>query len=224
MKKISSFLLMTFLLTACGDWNVAPQPFPVWTAIPSRTPGILSPTPIILIPTMTASPTPGVVPITPITPTTPADVPPTFTFTPPVTETASVTATVPPFQAMQVGIIGCNTGLDISHGMGEVTNAYVILKNTGNVDLPNACGLLRAVVEYRVHPDKTKCVDNLPAGYQVTLKLTVDSTFQESTIIQVDASSNDTLLLRVDKQSCTNLDIVGSVIPGDVGVIKPIAP
>lgn len=224
MKKIFTLLLMTFLLTACDGWTVAPQPFPVWTAIPSRTPGIVSPTPIILIPTMTASSTPGVVPITPITPTTPADAPPTFTPIPPVTETASATATVAPFQAIQIEIIGCNTGIDISHGMGEVTNAYVILKNTGNVDLPNTCGLLRAADEDRIHPDKTMCVDNLPAGYQVTLKLTVDSAYKQSTIIQVDASSNDTLLLRVDKQSCTNLDIVGGLIPGDVGVIKPIAP
>jgi len=66
-------------------------------------------------------------------------------------------------------IIGCNTGFDISHGMGEVTNAYVTLQNTGSVDLPNTCGLLRAADEGRPHPDKAKCVDSLPAGYQVTL-------------------------------------------------------
>jgi hypothetical protein len=108
--------------------------------------------------------------------------------------------------------------------MGEVTNAFVTLQNTGNVDLPNTCGLLRAVDEGRPHPDKTKCVDNLPAGYQVTLKLTVDSTFKQSTIIQVDASSADILLMRVDQQSCTNLDLPGATIPGEIGIIKPIAP
>jgi hypothetical protein len=220
MKKIIPLLLIALLLTACDAWSVAPQPFPVWTAFPSRTPGIFSPTPIILIPTMTASATPGIIPITPITPT---DMP-TFTPTiPPATETASVTATQVPVQAVQVEIIGCNTGIDIVHGMGEVTNAYVILKNTGTVDLPNACGLLRAVDEDREHPDKTACVPNLPVNNQVTLKLTVDSTYQESTIIQVDASSNNVVLLRIDKQSCTDLDIIGGV-PGDIGAIKPITP
>ena len=105
--------------------------------------------------------------------------------------------------------------------MGEVTNAYVILKNTGTADLPNTCALLRATDEEREHPDKEVCVDNLPADYQVTLKLTVDSTYSQNTIIQVDASSNSTLLMRVDKPSCTDLDIIGT-IPEDVGVIKPI--
>jgi hypothetical protein len=107
--------------------------------------------------------------------------------------------------------------------MGEVTNAYVTLKNTGTQALPNTCALLRAADEDREHPDKTKCVDNLPPGYQVTLKLTVDSTYKQDTVIQVDASSDSTLLMRVDKPSCTDLDIVGR-IPGDIGVIKPIEP
>jgi hypothetical protein len=220
MKKILPLLLMTLLLTACDAWSVAPQPFPVWTAIPSRTPAIFSPTPIILIPTMAESATPGIIPITPVTAT---DFPTLTATLPPVTETASAIPTLAPVQAMQVEIVGCNTGLDIAHGMGEVTNAYVILKNTGTVDLPNACGLLRAVDEDREHPDKTACVPNLPVNSQVTLKLTVDSTYQESTIIQVDASSNNVVLLRIDKQSCTDLDIIGGV-PGDIGVIKPITP
>ncbi len=216
MKKIFFLLLMTLLLTGC-DWTVAPQPFPVWTPIPSRTPGIISPTPIILIPTTAASSIPTVVPLT-------ETLPVTFTPIPPVTEAASATSTVAPFQAIQIVIIGCNTGLDITHGMGEVTNAYDTLKNTGNMDLPNTCGLLRAADEGRPHPDKTKCVDNLPAGYQVTFKLTVDSTFKESTIIQVDGTSNGTLLLRVDQQACTDLDLGGAGVPGDIGVIKPTVP
>ena len=223
MKKITPLLLMTLLLTACG-WTVSPQPFPVWTAIPSRTPGIVSPTPIILSPTMTASSTPAVVPVTGSLPVPTTEIPSTFTPIPPATGTASATSTVVPLQAIQIVIIGCNTGFDISHGMGEVTNAYVTLQNTGSVDLPNTCGLLRAADEGRPHPDKAKCVDSLPAGYQVTFKLTVDSTFKQSTAIQVDASSNDTLLLRVDQQSCADLDIGGGLIPGDIGVVKPITP
>jgi hypothetical protein len=212
MKKILLLLAFAMTLSSC-DWTVNPQPFPVWTPIPSRTPGIVSPTPIILIPTGTASVTaaPG------------TDTPSGPTETPTGTFTASPTVTTTPFQEIQVLIIGCNTGIDISHGMGEVTNAYITLKNTGTLDLPNACGLLRAADENREHPDKSKCVDNLPAGYQVTLELTVDSTYNQQTVIQVDASSNGQLLVRLDTPACTDLDVIGP-IPGDLGVIKTISP
>ncbi len=117
--------------------------------------------------------------------------------------------------------MGCNTSIDIMHGMGEVTNAYVTVKNTGNVDLPNACALLRALDEDREHPDKKKCIPNLPAQNQVTLKLTVDSAYKQDTAIQVDASSNDVLLLRVDKRSCTDIGLFGGA-PPDIGIVKPI--
>lgn len=210
MKKLITLILPVFLLAACDAWNVSPQPFPVWTPIPSRTPGIVSPTPVILIPSMTASPT------------LPGDTPtagPTGTSTATTEPPATVTPTA--YQEVQVVILGCNTGIDVSHGMGEVTNAYVTLKNTGTVDLPDSCGLLRAVDEDREHPDKSRCVDNLPARYQVTLKLTVDSTYREDTIIQVDASSSGVLLVRVDQPSCRDIDIIGP-IPGDVGEVKPI--
>ena len=124
-------------------------------------------------------------------------------------------------QSVAVDILGCNTSLDITHGMGEVTNAYVTVKNTGTVDLPNTCALLRAIDEDREHPDKKVCVANLPVQNQVTLKLTVDSAYKQDTIIQVDASSNEVLLLRVDKPSCTDIGLFGGA-PSDVGVIKPI--
>lgn len=228
MKKFAALLTLIFLLTGC-DWTINAQPYPIWTPIPSRTPGIVTATPIILIPTMTASPIGAVTPLTPITPTNILDGTPTptitFTTTPSETDTPTATASSSvPTTAVQVDILGCDTGFDVAHGMGEVTNAYVIVKNTGTVDLPNACALLRAQDEGRPHPDKQRCVDNLPAGYQVTLKLTVDSTFRSNTIIQVDVSSGDNLLSRVDKQSCKNLDIIGEPIPGDLGLIKPIVP
>ena len=40
----------------------------------------------------------------------------------------------------------------------------------------------------------------------------------------MDGLSNDVVLLRIDKQSCTSLDILGIGVPGDVGVVKPITP
>jgi hypothetical protein len=224
MKKILITLALVFLLGACDTWGVAPQPFPVWTVPPSRTPGIITATPIII--TQTAIP--GVTVIAPVTlthtetpspaltstPITPTETPtPTFTFTPTFTST--------PLQSIAVDILGCNTSIDILHGMGEVTNAYVTVKNTGMVDLPNTCALLRALDEDREHPDKKVCVTNLPVQYQVTLKLTVDSAYKKDTMIQVDASSSDVLLLRVDKPSCTDIGIFGGA-PPDLGLVKPI--
>lgn len=118
-------------------------------------------------------------------------------------------------------ILGCNTSLDILRGMGEVTNAYVLIKNSGTLDLPNTCGLLRAIDEGREHPDKKVCVTNLPAQFQVTLKLTVDSTYRQDTIIQVDITSNEVILLRVDRHSCRSISILGGA-PSDTGVVQPI--
>lgn len=128
-----------------------------------------------------------------------------------------------PFQAVDLVILGCNTSIDIRNGMGEVTNAYVAVKNTGTLDLPNMCGLLRAIDEGREHPDKKVCIPNLPTQSQVTLKLTVDSTYRQDTIIQVDVTSNENTLLRLDRHSCRNIGLFGGA-PSDVGVVKPLTP
>jgi hypothetical protein len=227
MKKILLFLVLILLISGCDTWGVPPQPFPVWTPIPSRTPGIVTATPLILFqptfPTIISqTPTPGVIVITPITPT-PADTEtpsPTYTLAPII---PTDTATTAPVQTVTMDILGCNTSIDITHGMGEVTNAYVTVKNTGTVDLPKTCSLLRAKDEDRAHPDKTKCIDSLPVQYQITFKLTVDSAYKQDTVIQVDTTSNDILLLRVDKPSCTDIGLFGGT-PPDVGVLKPIQP
>jgi hypothetical protein len=219
MKKIFSLVIIVFMITACDDWGVAPQPFPVWTPIPSRPPSIITATPIILTPAIyPETSVPGATIISPITLTNTETPLPTQTSTPFI-PTDAPTST--PVQSVMVDILGCNTSIDITHGMGEVTNAYVTVKNTGGVDLLNACALLRAADEDREHPDKKVCVTNLPMQNQVTFKLTVDSVYKQNTIIQVDASSNDILLLRVDKPSCTDIGLFGGT-PSDVGVIKPI--
>lgn len=222
MKKSLALIVFPLLLSACIDFSVNPQPFPVWTAIPTRTPAIVTATPIIIFSTGTSLPftlTPEPFTLTPIAITlTPSETP-----TATITNTPAPTFTSTPFQAVDVTILGCNTSIDITHGMGEVTNAYVTVKNTGNTDLPNTCALLRAIDEGREHPDKKRCVDNLPVGSQVTQKLTVDSTYKQSTIIQVDVSSNDILLLRVDKQSCTDIGLIGGA-PSGIGVIETITP
>lgn len=222
MKKILILPVLMFFLGACDSWGISPQPLPAWTIAPSRTPSIVTATPIIATLPFTVTVIPGVTVIVPVTVTN-TEVPsltPTNTLIPP-TETPLPTFTSTAVQSVAVDILGCNTSIDITHGMGEVTNAYVTVKNTGTMDLPNTCSLLRAIDEDREHPDKKKCVANLPVRNQVTLKLTVDSTYQQNTVIQVDSTSNDVLLLRVDKPSCTDIGLFGGA-PSDVGVIKPI--
>jgi len=211
-----------FILGACDTYGVSPQPFPVWTVIPSRTPSIITATPIILSLPFTETVAPGVTELVPVTMTN-TEIPlPTATNTPITpTETPTPILTATAVQSVAVDILGCDTSIDITHGMGEVTNSYVTIKNTGMADLPNTCALLRAIDEDREHPDKQVCVNNLPAQYQVTLKLTVDSAYKQNTAIQVDATSNDVILLRVDKPSCTDIGIFGGA-PSDVGVVKPI--
>lgn len=217
MKKISVLFVFIFLLGACDTFGGSPQPIATWIVPPSRTPNIVTATPIIL----TSIP-PAVTLIIPVmmTNTEIPSVTPTSTPIPP-TETATPGPTFTPAPSVTVDILGCNTSIDITHGMGEVTNAYVTVKNTGGVDLPNTCALLRAIDEDREHPDKKVCVANLPVRNQVTLKLTVDSAYQKDTIIQVDATSNEAILLRVDKQSCRDIGLFGGA-PSDVGVVKPI--
>jgi len=217
MRSGLTALLFSLVLAGCDLWTVQPQPFPIWSPIPSRTPGVLSPTPVIIAwtPTATLSTDTPILTTAPVTQSPASELEPE-TLTP-------TTPTRPPIQAVQADILGCNTSFDITHAMYEVTNAYVIIKNTGSIDLGNSCGTLRALDEDREHPDKVRCVENLPIGYEVTQKLTVDSAYKQSTAIQVDVSSDGILLLRVDQESCRDISLFGGA-PADVGVIRPSTP
>lgn len=104
--------------------------------------------------------------------------------------------------------------------MGEVTNAFLTLKNNTGVDLTNVCATLIALDEGRIHPDKTVCVPALAHGQQVTLKLTVDSTYKENTPIQVEIKSGEALLSRVGQDSCTE---IGLFAPGPGSLLTPVA-
>lgn len=221
MRKISALFALVFFLSACDVFGTSPQQVATWVVPPTSTPNIVTATPLIFTTTPMISPAPGVTEIVPVSPTFTETPLPTLTSSPiPPTETASPQPTSTPSKSIAVEILGCNTSIDITHGMGEVTNAFVTLKNTGTADLPNTCALLRAIDEDREHPDKKACVPSLPVGNQVSLKLTVDSEYQQDTIIQVDASSDEALLLRVDKQSCKDIGLLGGA-PSDLGVVKP---
>src|SRR6185503_10153285 len=181
MKRIILTILVTFLISSCNGWVI--QPFPGNPPTPflplTTTPSIFTATPNISIATITLTPLPTNTPFVIIS------------------DTPSPTLTnVPGGPSISVEVLGCNTSIDVTHGMGEVTNAFVTLKNTGGVELTNLKATLFALDEGREHPDKTVELTSLPVGNQLTVKLTVDSTYREQTPIQVEVASDQGLFPR----------------------------
>ncbi len=144
---------------------------------------------------------------------------PTATLTETLTLAPSPVFTQAPLLGLE--ILGCNTSLDITHGMGEVTNAYPLIRNRASTDLSNVCATLSASDEARRHPDKTACISILPAGDQGTLKLTVDTGFKQDTSITVDVTTDQGLTASVRQSSCRDLGLPGWV-PAKVNVVEPI--
>lgn len=216
MKKILPLaIFLVFSIAACDGWSYTVPTFPA--PPPTITPSIFSPTPVIVTVTNTSTLAPiSETPTETAAAATPSETATAFTEAP----TSTATATLPPVSPnIIVEVLGCNTGIDLAHGMGEVTNAYVTLKNnTGNV-LTDLCATLYALDEGRVHPDKTVCVPLLEHGRQVTLKLTVDSTYRQSTPIQVEVESSGTLLARIGQDSCTD---IGLFAPAPGSLLTPV--
>ena len=75
--------------------------------------------------------------------------------------------------------------MDIIHGMGAVTNAYVRVRNLGGTELTSVCLTLSANAEGKSHPDKTRCIPFLRPNYEVTTKLTVDTDYIRLTSVVV---------------------------------------
>jgi hypothetical protein len=92
-------------------------------------------------------------------------------------------------QGIKVTVIGCNMSVDVNHSLGEVTDAYVNLRNEGSEDFKDICMTLSASDEGGQHPDKTRCFANLPQGFEVTNKLTVDTTWRIETLLSLDLTS-----------------------------------
>ncbi len=216
-------LLSLFLLlatTGCDGWSYTVPTFPA--PPPTITPSILSPTPVIVTVTRTTSPAPfsptptetASITASPVTPTETATA---FTEAP----TATSSPTLPPLSPnIIVEVLGCNTSFDLTHGMGEVTNAFVTLKNNTGAAMTDVCTTLNALDEGRAHPDKTVCVPLLSHGDQVTLKLTVDSTYRQNTPVQVEVKSAGSLLVREGQESCSDL---GLFAPAPGLLLTPVA-
>lgn len=206
MKKFFAAVPALLLLTSCNGWFFRPSPYnpPTPFLPPTRTPSIVSPTPVVI---GAATATPVLATSTTFVTNTPFTV---VTNTPiePPTGTPSMTSTVPsPVSDISVEVLGCNTSIDITHGMGEVTNAYITLTNTGNQELTNLRATLIALDEGREHPDKTVELAYLPPAYEVSLKLTVDSTYQEETPIQIEVTADGGLFERVGEASCRDIGL-----------------
>ena len=215
-KKIILFILLALVLTSCNGWVIQPLPQPTPFLPPTRTPSIYSPTPAVI---GVASSTPIIAPPTAtptFLPTSTNQPPPTLTEIPVNTFTPTPLVNAP---ALRIVILGCNTDIDITHGMGEVTNAFVTLKNVGNVELTNLIATLYALDEGREHPDKTLEVVSIPVGYEVTLKMTVDSTYKAESAIQVEVSSDQGLFPREGVGSCRDL---GRLVPQPGGMNTPV--
>jgi hypothetical protein len=226
MKKLLVLALFIFLsVSACDGWVYQVPTFPA--PPPTITPAIYTPTPVIAtitapVTSMPASPTLTAF-VTSTVPTTtfPTAFPTVSATTLTEAPTSTITATLPPASSnnIDVEVLGCNTSIDITHGMGEVTNAYITMINNTGADLSDVCATLYALDEGRVHPDKTVCVPALAHGQQVTLKLTVDSTYKVDTPIQVEVKSGSTLLSRIGQESCTD---IGLFAPGPGSLLTPV--
>jgi len=211
MKKLILPILLTLLLSSCNGWIIQPLPGPTPFLPATPTPSIYTPTPVVI----------GVASATPaIATSTASAIIPTNTNAPISTDTETPTPTSPPSgPAITIKVLGCNTSIDVVHGMGEVTNAFVTLKNTGGVELLNLKVTLFARDEGREHPDKTVELSSLPVGYQVTVKLTVDSTYKQETPIQVEAVSDQGTFPREGLSSCTD---IGVFAPNPDGLNTPV--
>jgi hypothetical protein len=222
MKKSIPTILLMLWTTSCNGWGLGPvsnSPTPFLP--PTDTPAVVTATPVVIaasatstaqiststsLPFITATTTPSLIPSD-----TPVNLP-----------TVTPTST-PSGPAVSVEILGCNTSIDVTHGMGEVTNAFVVLRNTGGVELTNLRATLRALDEGREHPDKTVEVTSLLPGYKVALKMTVDSTYREETPIQVEVGADGGLFQRVGAESCKDIGVLAPN-PGDLTTPVPNNP
>lgn len=214
MKTPILAILFAFLLSSCNGWVFQSIPGPTPFLPPTPTPSIYTPTPVVT----------GVNTSTPAVATITNTLAPTNTNAPNLTDTAAFTpspmlTSTPSGPSIAIDVLGCNTSIDVTHGMGEVTNTFVILKNTGGVELTNIRATLFALDEGREHPDKTVELTTLPIGNKVTVKLTVDSTYREETPIQVEVTSAQGIFPREGLASCTD---IGILIPDPNSLNTPV--
>jgi hypothetical protein len=215
-KTVPAILLnlLSFFITSCTGWVIQPGTPPTPFLPPTNTPSVFTATPVVIV--ASATPTVVVPTSTTIQFITATSMP---TLIPSNTAAIDPPTTAPSGPAVSVEVLGCDTSIDVTHGMGEVTNAFVVVRNTGGVQLTNLNTTLHALDEGREHPDKTVEIPLLLAGYKVTLKLTVDSTYRADTPIQIEVTADGGLFQRVGADSCRD---IGLFAPNPMDLITPV--
>lgn len=218
IRLIVILAMLTFSLTACLNMDPIPTPN-LFAVTPSRPPAILTRTPILIYPTTTVTET-----LTTIPPSTSEEPTSTTTETAtlpaPETLTPTTVATELP-KIFSIEMLGCEPGIDLTHGMGNVTNVYINLVNASELDLITVCATLSATDEGRAHPDKMACVSSLPHGFFIPIKLTIDITLQANTLVDIAVTSNEELIASADGMACQD---IGSSRPASetIGILQPI--
>jgi hypothetical protein len=222
MKKTIPMILLMLLTASCNGWVLQPGANPPTPFLPpTNTPAVFTATPVVIA--GSATPTVQIATSTSILFITATTAPTLIPSDTPVSIPTTALTNTPSGPAVSVEILGCNTSIDVTHGMGEVTNAFVVLRNTGGVELTNLNATLRALDEGREHPDKTVEVTSLLTGHKVTLKMTVDSTYQEETPVQVEVAADGGLFQRVGADSCKDIGLFAPN-PGDLTTPVPNIP
>lgn len=107
---------------------------------------------------------------------------------------------------LNVVILGCDTGLDVTRGLGEVKNVWVTVQNVGDELASDVQITLSANDEEADHPDKRSPIVQLPPEYQITFKLTVDSTLGTPSTVETIATLSEGDPVSATKSACRILD------------------
>jgi len=196
--------MLVILLIGCIPPAPVP-PMPVQPLVGSTgTAGSLATFELIITPTLTSTPT----------------VTPTYN---PIQSPTPVPSPMPtPAPRVNVLIPSCDTGIDLFNQLGEVTNAYVTVQNVGVGEVTNLKVVLQANDEERIHPDKSFTIQYLPSGYEISLKLTVDTANDVDTTIMVFLNSVEGVNVSARKPSCQqrrlDQDIINKM--GELLVVK----
>lgn len=103
--------------------------------------------------------------------------------------------------------MGCDTGYDISHGLGEVTNVYAEIRNIGNADASGVTAEASASDEDSgVHPNKQAPIGDIPAGYAARVKMTVDTAYRAYGTISVRATAYNADSTIKSTNDCSEID------------------
>lgn len=214
--SLSIWLLLAVLLAGCGfsPIQVTPNDPGLATAMEAYTETARA----NIVPTNTPTPK------RPLTRTLTATATITPTATASHTATATDTPSLVPVQKLNAMIMTCDTGIDIFNKLGEVTNAYVTVQNVGTGDANDVQVILSAIDEGKPHPDKSYLVQHLPFVYEISLKLTVDTTEGSLTSLTLIVTSAEGLKVTATKSGCPALvpekDIIQKL--GSQFVVKKI--